>query len=92
MFLLLGNKIFCPLKRSSQEIKDPFRPIELKEKTRSSIGASSKIFGKSRISHEIDLQNQLQSSDTFSEQQRRTKRIRNIKRGGKKCKQSYLKI
>jgi len=79
LFLLIGNKIFYPLKRSSQEIKDPFRPVELSEKAKSN--APSRLFAESRIPRRINLPNQSQSSDTFSEQQRKTKRIRNIKRG-----------
>ena len=43
--------------------------------------ALSKLFAESRIPRRIDLQSQSQSSYTFSEQQRKTKRIRNIKRG-----------
>jgi len=71
--LLSGKKIFCPSKHSFQGVKDPFRPIELKAKTR--LSTSSKIFAKPRKSREISLPNQSQSSDTFSEQQRKTKRI-----------------
>lgn len=80
IFFLIGNKIFYPLKRSFQEIKDPFRPVELSERAKSNLGAPSKLSAKPRLSHGINLPNQLQSGDTFSVQQRKTKRIRNFKR------------
>ncbi|UZO01004.1 uncharacterized protein OCT59_012113 [Rhizophagus irregularis] len=75
-----GNKIFYPLKRSSQEIKDLFRPAELSERTKSNLGAPPKLSAKPRSSHRINLPNQSQSGNTFSIQQRKTKQIRNLKR------------
>ncbi|GBB97117.1 hypothetical protein RclHR1_02920002 [Rhizophagus clarus] len=80
LYNVQGNKIFYPLKRSSQEIKDPFWPIELNEKTKSNLGAPPKLFAKPRLSHKINLPNQSQSGNTFSIQQRKTKQIQNLKR------------
>ncbi|CAB4392944.1 unnamed protein product [Rhizophagus irregularis] len=81
LYNMQGNKIFYPLKRSSQEIKDPFRPAELSERTKSNLGAPPKLSAKPRSSHRINLlTNQSQSGNTFSIQQRKTKQIRNLKR------------
>ncbi|CAB4495143.1 unnamed protein product [Rhizophagus irregularis] len=81
LYNMQGNKIFYPLKRSSQEIKDPFRPAELSERTKSNLGAPPKLSAKPRSSHRINLlPNQSQSGNTFSIQQRKTKQIRNLKR------------
>ncbi|GBC49009.2 hypothetical protein GLOIN_2v1542684 [Rhizophagus irregularis DAOM 181602=DAOM 197198] len=80
LYNMQGNKIFYPLKRSSQEIKDPFRPAELSERTKSNLGAPPKLSAKPRSSHRINLPNQSQSGNTFSIQQRKTKQIQNLKR------------
>ncbi|CAB5204736.1 unnamed protein product [Rhizophagus irregularis] len=55
LYNMQGNKIFYPLKRSSQEIKDPFRPAELSERTKSNLGAPPKLSAKPRSSHRINL-------------------------------------
>ncbi|UZO08417.1 uncharacterized protein OCT59_028672 [Rhizophagus irregularis] len=81
LYNMQGNKIFYQLKRSSQEIKDPFRPAELSERTKSNLGAPPKLSAKPQSSHRINLlPNQSQSGNTFSIQQRKTKQIRNLKR------------
>ncbi|GBB95873.1 hypothetical protein RclHR1_26300001 [Rhizophagus clarus] len=66
LYNVQGNKIFYPLKRSSEEIKDPFRPVELNEKTKSNLGAPPKLSAKPRLSHKINLPNQSQSGNIIN--------------------------
>ncbi|CAG8724760.1 16547_t:CDS:2, partial [Funneliformis mosseae] len=72
------NKIFYTTNRVIQNIKDPFRPLELNDKSRSKIGTPSKLSSKPRKPNRFNLYKKL-SSDTFSIQQRKIKRIHNIK-------------
>ncbi|CAG8712794.1 3076_t:CDS:2, partial [Funneliformis mosseae] len=59
-------------------IHDPFRPLELNDKSRSKIGAPPKLSSKPRKPNRFNPYKKL-SSDTFSIQQRKIKRTHNIK-------------
>ncbi|RIA92268.1 hypothetical protein C1645_820959 [Glomus cerebriforme] len=69
LYNIQGNKIFYPLKRLFQEIKDPFQSTELSDRAKSNLGGPSKLSAKPRITHKINLPIQSQSSDSNKEKQ-----------------------